>query len=139
VSPAAPRRLWLFLPAYEEEANLPLLLADARDTFAAWAGGPDWAIVVVDDGSRDGTARAATSVEGARVTLLSHGVNRGLGAASPRPNTPSAVPSSNRRFFAMVCAPVAMPNGSFRGTSSRRQARCVMRGTEGRYNVWRAR
>ena len=81
MSPPAPRRLWLLLPAYEEEENLPPLLADARDAFTAWAGAPDWGIVVVDDGSRDGTARAATSVEGARVTLVSHGVNRGLGAA----------------------------------------------------------
>ena len=75
------RRLWLLLPAFEEEEGLPLLLADARDAFQAWAGAPEWGIVVVDDGSRDGTARAATSVAGARVTLVSHGVNRGLGAA----------------------------------------------------------
>lgn len=74
-------RLWLMLPAYNEEENLPPLLEDAKKTFETWEGGPEWSIVVVDDGSKDGTARAATSVPGSRVTLVPHGVNQGLGAA----------------------------------------------------------
>jgi dolichol-phosphate mannosyltransferase len=76
-----PRRLRLLLPAFNEEGNLGDLLVDARDTFVRWGGISDWGIVVVDDGSSDGTARVATSVPDARVTLLPHGVNRGLGAA----------------------------------------------------------
>ncbi|MCC7138829.1 MAG: glycosyltransferase [Planctomycetes bacterium] len=79
MSPA--RRLRVMLPAFNEEQNLPPLLTDVRDTMARWAGGPAWDVVVVDDGSADGTAAAATSVPGARVTLVPHGVNRGLGAA----------------------------------------------------------
>jgi dolichol-phosphate mannosyltransferase len=69
------------LPAYEEAENLPPLLADARDTFLAWPGAPAWSVLVVDDGSSDATAEAARSVPNAQVTVLSHGVNRGLGAA----------------------------------------------------------
>jgi dolichol-phosphate mannosyltransferase len=69
------------LPAFNEEGNLADLLRDARDTFSRWNGIPDWGIVVVDDGSKDATARVATSMPDARVTLIEHGVNRGLGAA----------------------------------------------------------
>lgn len=75
------RRLRVMLPAFNEELNLPPLLADVRDAMERWPTAPRWDVVVVDDGSSDGTARAATSVPGARVTLLPHGVNRGLGAA----------------------------------------------------------
>jgi dolichol-phosphate mannosyltransferase len=73
--------LWVLLPAYREAANLPPLLRDLRDTMARWEGAPRWTVVVVDDGSGDGTAEAAESVEGVPVTLLRHEVNRGLGAA----------------------------------------------------------
>lgn len=75
------RRLRVMLPAFNEEQNLPPLLADVRDAMERWPTAPRWDVVVVDDGSSDGTARAAASVPGARVTLLPHGVNRGLGAA----------------------------------------------------------
>lgn len=75
------RRLRVMLPAFNEEQNLPPLLADVRGAMERWPTAPRWDVVVVDDGSSDGTARAATSVPGARVTLLPHGVNRGLGAA----------------------------------------------------------
>ena len=42
---------------------------------------PDWETVVVDDGSRDGSAAAAgTAADGdPRVRLLHHGENRGSG------------------------------------------------------------
>jgi dolichol-phosphate mannosyltransferase len=78
--PPAPR-LWVLLPAWNEEGNLPPLLGDLRDAFARWPGAPRWEVLVVDDGSTDGTATAASSVPGAPVTLLRHGRNRGLGAA----------------------------------------------------------
>ena len=73
--------VWVLLPAFEEEGNLPPLLTDLRDTMARWPGAPAWHVVVVDDGSRDGTAAAAASVPGVPVTVVEHGVNRGLGAA----------------------------------------------------------
>jgi len=79
---SGPPSIRVLLPAFDEARNLPPLLADFRETFARWPGGaPDWRVIVVDDGSRDDTARVATSVEGVPVTLLEHGVNRGLGAA----------------------------------------------------------
>lgn len=76
------RRVVVLLPAFNEERNLPPLLADLRETFATWPGGaPDATVVVVDDGSADGTAAAARAVEGLAVRVIPHGVNRGLGAA----------------------------------------------------------
>ena len=73
--------VWVLLPAYREAENLPPLLADLFDAFAAWEGAPPLHVVVVDDGSDDATAEAALSVAGAPVTLVRHDRNRGLGAA----------------------------------------------------------
>jgi len=64
----------LFLPAHDEEATVGAVVARAP---AAVRGHPV-VVVVVDDGSTDGTARAAAAA-GAQVR--SHGANRGLGAA----------------------------------------------------------
>jgi dolichol-phosphate mannosyltransferase len=73
--------LWFLLPAFNEEGNLPPLLADLASTLAAWPDAPPCRVVVVDDGSSDGTAAAARSVPGLDVEVVPHGVNRGLGAA----------------------------------------------------------
>jgi dolichol-phosphate mannosyltransferase len=73
--------VWVVLPAYEEEGGLPPLLEDFRETFAAWSDAPPWRVVVVDDGSRDGTAGAAESVAGVPLTVLRHPRNLGLGRA----------------------------------------------------------
>ena len=64
----------LFLPAHDEEPTVGTVVARAP---AAVRGHPV-VVVVVDDGSTDGTARAAAAA-GAQVR--SHGANRGLGAA----------------------------------------------------------
>ena len=75
--------LWTVLPAYNEERALPALL----DRFAALdpalrARGARLRILVVDDGSSDGTAEAAHGFrERLGLELIRHGVNRGLGAA----------------------------------------------------------
>ncbi len=62
----------VIVPAYDEERHLPRVLASV----------PAWVdeVIVIDDGSRDGTARAAASV-GGRVRLIRHRTNRGVGAA----------------------------------------------------------
>jgi glycosyltransferase involved in cell wall biosynthesis len=59
----------VFIPAWNEEQNLPAGLEDLK------AGLPDVDVLVVDDGSTDGTADVARA-HGAEV--LSFGVNRGL-------------------------------------------------------------
>ena len=67
------------LPAFNEGEAIPRLLA----RFAELAGTDrslELAFVVVDDGSRDGTADAARAAsQGLRVKLLVHETNQGLG------------------------------------------------------------
>ena len=60
-----------FIPAWNEEGSLPGVLAEARSSL------PDADLLVVDDGSTDGTADAARE-GGAEV--VSFGENRGLRA-----------------------------------------------------------
>jgi glycosyltransferase involved in cell wall biosynthesis len=59
----------VFIPAWNEEDNLPGVLDELH------AGLPDTAVLVIDDGSTDGTAAVARA-HGAEV--LSFGENRGL-------------------------------------------------------------
>lgn len=73
---AAPR-VWVVLPAYNEAAGLPELLRSLEV-----AGRGAWQVVVVDDGSQDGTAEAARVFAGRLpVHVLAHAQNRGLAAA----------------------------------------------------------
>ena len=61
----------VFIPAWNEEDNLPAVLDELREML------PDADVLVVDDGSTDGTA-AVAQARGAEV--LSFGENRGLRA-----------------------------------------------------------
>ena len=70
--PTTSARVLVVVPAHNEEQSLPLTLAEVR----AKAPGVD--LLVVDDGSRDGTARAARA---AGVPVLQHAVNLGVGGA----------------------------------------------------------
>ena len=63
----------VIIPAYNEAENLAPTVAELR------AACPDTAVVVVDDGSRDGTAAAARALG---VTVLTHPVNLGAGASA---------------------------------------------------------
>ena len=65
-------RVLVIIPAHDEQASLPGTLAEVRER----APGTD--VLVVDDGSRDGTARVARA---AGVTVLRHPVNLGVGGA----------------------------------------------------------
>ena len=65
----APADTLVFIPAWNEEDNLPAVLDELR------AGLPECDVLVVDDGSTDGTASVARE-HGAEV--LSFGENRGL-------------------------------------------------------------
>lgn len=68
---SSPRTL-IVVPSFNEEANLPALLPRIREVM------PEAEILVIDDGSRDGTERVARA-GGARVAR--HRVNLGYGAA----------------------------------------------------------
>ena len=59
----------IFIPAWNEEENLPAVLEGLRREL------PDADVLVVDDGSTDGTARVARA---AGAEVLSFGENRGL-------------------------------------------------------------
>jgi len=52
-APTAACELSIVVPAFEERENLPILMAELRA--ALLAAGRSWEIVLVDDGSRDGT------------------------------------------------------------------------------------
>jgi glycosyltransferase involved in cell wall biosynthesis len=62
----------IFIPAWNEEENLPAVLQDLRKEL------PDADILVVDDGSTDRTAHIAREY---RAEVISFGENRGLRAA----------------------------------------------------------
>src|SRR4051794_23167092 len=74
-------RVSIVLPAHNEEANIGQAVADAAATAERMFA--DYEIIVVDDGSSDGTARVAEAAggENARVRLISHDCNRGYGEA----------------------------------------------------------
>lgn len=73
------RRVLVVLPAYNEEARLARLL-DRIDEALDEAGFP-YQVVLVDDGSRDGTARIASEwSERLPIVVKRHPVNMGLGA-----------------------------------------------------------
>jgi len=73
--------LSLFLPAYNERENTAYMIGRAREVLERL--GVPWEIILVDDGSTDGTPEAAAAVSGGdpRIRVVSHGRNRGFGSA----------------------------------------------------------
>jgi glycosyltransferase involved in cell wall biosynthesis len=71
----------LVLPAYNEADNIEPMVAEA--TPALEANAEDYEIIVVDDGSADGTAAVTRQVMETHphVRLVQHPVNQGFGAA----------------------------------------------------------
>jgi glycosyltransferase involved in cell wall biosynthesis len=67
----------LVLPAHDEAKNIGRLLSQAQEILPQIS--KEHEIIVVDDGSRDETARVVARFEGVR--LLRHEQNRGYGAA----------------------------------------------------------
>src|SRR5688572_1692638 len=75
----APTRLLLVDPAYYAGDSIETTITTLRDGTSALAARFEIRIYVVDDGSKDETARRAVAAGADRV--LRHKVNRGLGAA----------------------------------------------------------
>jgi len=71
----------VILPAYNEEKNLRHPVDSARMVLSQIA--TDWEIIVVDDGSTDGTAAVCEDLvaECAKIRVIRHSSNRGYGAA----------------------------------------------------------
>ncbi|PKN01910.1 MAG: hypothetical protein CVU77_02965 [Elusimicrobia bacterium HGW-Elusimicrobia-1] len=70
--------IYVALPAYNEEKNIPPLLSAVSETLK----GADYKVVIVDDGSTDGTLSAARLASGVMpVEVIPHEKNMGLGAA----------------------------------------------------------
>ena len=65
------------IPAYNEATRLPRTLARLAEYLGQ--GGRPYEILVVDDGSRDGTGARAREAGGPLVTVLRHETNRGKG------------------------------------------------------------
>ena len=78
MSPGGPE-LSIIIPSYNEESRLPATL----DRITAYVGssGRETEVLVVDDGSKDGTAAVAESFRSKIPTLrvVSNGINRGKG------------------------------------------------------------
>ena len=81
--PLAPDRpaLSLVFPARDEQANLAPLLAAARASAGRFT--PDFELLIVDDGSRDGSAALVERLaqRDARIRLIRHAGPHGYGAA----------------------------------------------------------
>jgi len=80
---APPIALSVVVPAFNEEQNVAPVVREIVETIARedWIDG--YEIVLVDDGSRDGTAgvMARLATEFAQVRVVRHELNRGFGAA----------------------------------------------------------
>jgi dolichol-phosphate mannosyltransferase len=74
---AAGRDVWVVLPTYNERANLPLISAAILEAL------PQARLLIVDDGSPDGTGELADTLAAAesRVSVLHRPAKAGLGSA----------------------------------------------------------
>jgi dolichol-phosphate mannosyltransferase len=71
-------KIWVILPAYNEEHSIPKLFPEIRESMNEFEG--NYEIVVVDDGSLDNTSKILLELKNQfPVTVLKHKINRGLG------------------------------------------------------------
>jgi dolichyl-phosphate beta-glucosyltransferase len=77
-------RASLVVPAFDESGRIERAVAEIGAWRGTRPGGWDWEVILVDDGSSDGTgelARRAAERAGLRLEILRHDRNRGKGAA----------------------------------------------------------
>src|SRR5450759_1149920 len=77
-------RASLILPAYNERNRIEGCLRSVADWRRARPGGWEWEVILVDDGSSDGTGEKARRLAleiGLPLEILRHETNRGQGAA----------------------------------------------------------
>lgn len=73
------QRIWVVMPAYNEELSLPKLLDRIEDTM--FENGLNYTVVIVDDGSTDRTIEVANAYSTKMPLVVErHTVNQGLGA-----------------------------------------------------------
>jgi glycosyltransferase involved in cell wall biosynthesis len=70
------------IPAYNEERNLEVLYAHLREVLNSTAGESDWELVVIDDGSADGTWDLLNTLSAADVRVRGVRLSRNFGHQS---------------------------------------------------------
>lgn len=73
--------LSVFLPCYNEEANLHRTVANVKESLNKYAS--KWEIILINDGSKDKTLEIANSLaqKDKRIRVINHPQNKGYGAA----------------------------------------------------------
>ena len=73
--------LSVFLPAYNEEKNLAKVVSNVVEEASKHA--ETWELIIVNDGSTDGTKQIAESLakKDGRIRVINHNMNRGYGAS----------------------------------------------------------
>ena len=72
-------KIWIFLPAYNEEESLVNLLPKFKEFFSQERQ-IDYSILIVDDGSSDGSVKVAEAAgSDMPIKVIKHSMNRGLG------------------------------------------------------------
>jgi dolichol-phosphate mannosyltransferase len=72
----------IVIPAYNEERNLDVLYASIREVLDTQVGDSDWELVIVDDGSGDGTWNVIGSLSAADVRVRGVRLSRNFGHQS---------------------------------------------------------
>jgi dolichol-phosphate mannosyltransferase len=72
----------IVIPAYNEERNLEVLYASLREVLDALVEEPDWELVLIDDGSKDHTWDAITTLSATDVRVRGVRLSRNFGHQS---------------------------------------------------------